>query len=122
MEYHVGAVSRSTRDAGSFVAVKKLLDRIPSRLKNRYMAASLGLLCWIAFFDRNDAWTTFKNRRELARMNEQKEFYAGAIKLTREQLNELSSDKERLEKFARERYLMKRDNEDIFVLVPASKP
>ena len=102
--------------------MKKLLDRIPARLKNRYMAASLGLLCWIAFFDRNDAWTTFKNRRELSRMNEQKEYYAAEIKLTREHLHELSSDKELLEKFARERYYMKRDNEDIFVLVPESKP
>lgn len=102
--------------------MKKLLDRIPARLKNRYMAASLGLLCWIAFFDRNDAWTTYKNRRELARMNEQKEFYAAEIKLTREHLHELSSDKELLEKFARERYYMKRDNEDIFVLVPEKKP
>lgn len=102
--------------------MKKLLDRIPARLKNRYMAASLGLLCWIAFFDRNDAWTTYKNRRELSRMTEQKEFYAAEIKLTREHLHELSSDKELLEKFARERYYMKRDNEDIFVLVPEKKP
>jgi cell division protein FtsB len=54
-------------------------------------------------------------------MNEQKEYYATEIKLTREHLHELSSDKELLEKFARERYYMKRDNEDIFVLVPETK-
>lgn len=112
---------RSTSMAGSFVAVKKLLDKIPARLRNRYTAAALGLLCWVTFFDRNDAWTTFKNRRELTRMNEQKEFYTAEITRTKEHLHELNSDKGLLEKFARERYLMKRDNEDIFVLVPEKK-
>lgn len=107
--------------ADSFVAVKKILDRIPARLRNRYGAAALGLLCWITFFDRNDAWTTFKNRRELARMKEQKAFYTSEIIRTKEKLHELSSDKELLEKFAREEYYMKRDNEDIFVLVPEKR-
>ncbi|HRH70045.1 MAG TPA: septum formation initiator family protein [Flavobacteriales bacterium] len=101
--------------------MKKLLGYIPSRLRNRYGIAVLGLLAWITLFDKNDAWTTFKNRRELARMEEQKEFYAVEIARTKEQLHELSSDKELLEKFARERYLMKRPNEDIFVLVPEKR-
>lgn len=96
----------------------RLLSHIPARLRNRYAAAVLGLLCWIIFFDRSDAWTTFKNRRELGRMEEQRQFYVREITRTKEQLLELSSDKQLLEKFARERYLMKRDNEDIFVLVP----
>lgn len=98
--------------------MKKLLERIPPRLRNRYWATAFGLLCWISFFDRNDAWTTFKNKRELGRMQDEKAFYTSEIATTKEQLHELSSDKELLEKFARERYLMKRDNEDIFVLVP----
>jgi cell division protein FtsB len=51
-------------------------------------------------------------------MEGQQEWYAQEIMRTKEQLHELGSDTELLEKFARERYLMKRDNEDIFVLVP----
>jgi len=105
----------------TFASVKKLLEYIPARLRNRYGFAVLGLLAWITFFDRNDAWTTFKNKRELGRMHDQKEWYASEIERTKEQLHELSSDKELLEKFARERYLMKRDNEDIFVLVPEQR-
>jgi len=101
--------------------MRKLIDRIPARLRNRYTAAALGLLCWITFFDRNDAWTTYKNSRQLSRMEEQKEFYMAEIDRTKEHLVELSSDKSLLEKFARERYLMKRDNEDIFVLVPEKR-
>lgn len=97
--------------------MKQLLNKIPPRLRNRYAATAMGLLAWVVLFDRNDAWTTWKNRRELGRMNEQKEFYHAEITRTKEQLRELSSDRALLEKFAREKYLMKRDNEDIFVLV-----
>lgn len=101
--------------------MKKFLRFIPTRLRNRYGIAVIVLAGWITFFDRNDIWTTWKNARELSRMREQQEWYASEIELTRGQLHELSSDKELLEKFARERYLMKRDNEDIFVLVPEKR-
>lgn len=102
----------------TFEAVKKFIYKIPAPLRNRYSIAVLVVLGWILLFDQNDAWTTFKNRRELGRMEEQKEWYTAEISRSKDQLNELSSNKELLEKFARERYLMKRDNEDIFVLVP----
>ena len=98
--------------------MKKLLSYIPHLLRNRYGMAVLGLLAWITLFDRNDAWTTFKNSRELAGMEEDMERITADIAITKEKLHELSSDKELLEKFAREEYYMKRPNEDIFVLVP----
>lgn len=100
---------------------KKFLQRIPRPLRNRYAAVSLALLAWVTFLDSNDIWTMFGDRRELSRMRDQKEWYVTEIQRTREQLGELSSDQELLEKFARERYLMKREDEDIFVLVPEKK-
>jgi cell division protein FtsB len=99
----------------------KLLRKIPSSLRNRYALLALALLVWITFLDRNDIWTTLKNRRELSRMRDQREWYTKEIERTNEQLHEISSNKQLLEKFARERYLMKRENEDIFVLVPKGK-
>ena len=104
--------------AATFGPVKKLVDRIPQRFRNRYGLAVLVLVGWIAIFDRNDIWTTWKNHRELGRMEEQQEWYTAEIIRTKGQLAEIDNDKDLLEKFARERYLMKRDNEDIFVLVP----
>ncbi len=97
---------------------KKLIDRIPLTLRNRYAAVALFLFVWVTFLDSSDVWTTFKNRRELSRMRDQKEWYLTEIARTREQLGELSSNQVLLEKFARERYFMKREDEDIFVLVP----
>ena len=103
----------------TFTAMKKKLRQmVPSWLRNRYGASALALLGWIAFFDDYDLYTTWKLRRELSRMEEQHEWYAQEILTTREQLHELNSNSALLEKFARERYLMKRDNEEIFVLVP----
>ena len=121
VEYHRDEHGRYTSVPDTFAPVKRLIDRIPKRLRNRYGVAVLILVGWITFFDRSDAWTTFKNRRELSRMEEQKEWYRTEIARTKEQLHELSSNKELLEKFARERYLMKRENEDIFVLVPEKR-
>lgn len=97
--------------------MKSILQRVPQQLRNRYGLAVLLLVSWITFFDQSDIWTTWKNHRELSAMEEQAEWYANEIAHTKEQLAEIGSDQDLLEKFARERYLMKRDNEDIFVLV-----
>lgn len=96
---------------------KKLLRYVPHFLRNRYGASALVLVAWVAFFDDYDLYTTFKLRRELGKMQDQHEWYANEIGHSKEQLHELNSNTDLLEKFARERYLMKRDNEEIFVLV-----
>jgi len=87
-------------------------------LKNRYVLCAIGLLAWITFFDSFDLFTTVKNQQLLSKMEEQKAWYEEQIIETRADLKQLNSDDAMLEKFARERYLMKRENEDIFVLVP----
>ena len=101
----------------SFPVVKNLLNRIPTPLKNRYVLCTVGLLAWITFFDSFDLFTTVKNQQLLGKMQDQKAWYEEQIIETREDLAELRGNDANLEKFARERYLMKRDNEDIFVLV-----
>lgn len=103
-------------------AVKeKLLRFVPGILRNRYGAGLLVLLLWICLFADYDLYTMIKLRHQLGQMQEQRDRYAEEIATTREQLHELNSDQALLEKFAREKYLMKRDNEDIFVLVPKKK-
>ncbi|MDX9749803.1 MAG: hypothetical protein RBT71_01805 [Flavobacteriales bacterium] len=101
--------------------MRRIVRFIPRPIRNRYGAVVLGLLGWIMFFDRNDLWTNWKHQRELDRTVERTAWYDAEIERTREQLRELGSDPALLEKFARERYLMKRADEDIFVLVPAQE-
>ncbi len=103
-------------------AVKeKVLRFVPGMLRNRYGAGLLVLLLWICLFADYDLYTMMKLRHQLGQMKEQRDQYADEIATTRAQLHELNSDQALLEKFAREKYLMKRDNEDIFVLVPKKK-
>jgi len=53
----------------------------------------------------------------LNKLEAQKEYYLKIIKENTEKIRELRTDKANLEKFAREEYLMKKNNEDIFVIV-----
>lgn len=100
---------------------EKFLRFVPGILRNRYGAGLLALLLWIGLFADYDLYTMVKLRHQLGQMKAQRDRYAADIAITREQLHELNSDQALLEKFAREKYLMKRDNEDIFVLVPKTK-
>ena len=95
----------------------KFLRHLPHFVRNRYGAGVLVLLFWITFMHDYDLYTTFKLRRELHHMQEQHAWYAHEIQRSKEQLHELGSNNALKEKFARETYLMKRDNEEIFVLV-----
>ncbi|MCO6483843.1 MAG: septum formation initiator family protein [Flavobacteriales bacterium] len=105
-----------------FHAVKeKILRYVPRPLRNRYGAGLLVLLLWVGLFADYDLYTMVKLRHQLHQMKQQRDRYAREIAVTREQLHEINSNQALLEKFAREKYLMKRDNEDIFVLVPGEK-
>ena len=86
-------------------------------LKNFYWATSLGLLIWVVFFELNSVSAQINNWRKLRELNGEKEYYKEQIEiLKKEETTTLSTDKLR-EKYAREKYFMKKDNEDVFVLV-----
>jgi len=96
----------------------KVVKKILSVLKNKYLLTTVGLTVWILFFDKNDLFTQLEFRKEVKVLQEDRNYYANEIKSITSDLRELSSNPKTLEKFAREKYYMKRDNEDIFVLVP----
>lgn len=85
--------------------------------KNFYVASTLGLLVWLLFFEVNGIPDQIKNWWKLRQLDEQKAYYAQQIRLLeREQTLTLGNDK-LMEKYAREKYYMKKDSEDVFVLV-----
>jgi cell division protein FtsB len=93
------------------------IERIPPLLRNKYMLTFLGFVLWLLFFDRHDILSQYKLRSELKKLEAEKAFYQSEIAKDSKNLNELLSNPKTLEKFAREKYLMKKDNEDIFVIV-----
>ena len=86
-------------------------------LRNKYLMAVLIFLVWLLIFDHNSLIDRVKYLRTLHGMEEEKQYYLERIEEDSRRLNELKTDRDNLEKFAREQYFMKKENEDVFVIV-----
>ena len=97
--------------------MKYYFDKIPSWLKNKYVLTALCFGVWILFIDDRDFVTThFRHLKELHKLEARKVYFENQILTVRKELDQLKSNPGTLEKYAREKYLMKRDNEDLFVI------
>lgn len=94
-----------------------MFSKIPSYLKNKYSLTLIVFVVWLTFFDQNNLMLQFQNKLDLWELDDDKEYYLVEIQKTKSDLEELTSDMNSLERFAREKYLMKRDNEEVFVIV-----
>ena len=90
-------------------------------LKNKYAVALTAFFIWILFFDNNNVISQFRLIFTLNDLHKQEAFYLEEIKNDSTALFVLRNDPASLEKFARENYLMKKDNEDIFLIVEEAK-
>lgn len=86
-------------------------------IKNKYFLTITALVVWLLFFDKNDVFTQHETIAKLNKLKSDQTYYISEIEKNKVELQELKTNKESLEKFAREKYLMKRDNEDVFVFV-----
>ena len=86
-------------------------------LFNRYILTIFGFLVWMTFFDRNDFILQYNYRQKLNALNKEIDYFANEIEKNRATITELFTNSKNLERYARERYFMKRDNEDVFVFV-----
>jgi cell division protein FtsB len=87
-------------------------------VKYRFYTLTLSaLVIWMVFFDNNDVFTQIKMYRELGRLREEKSYYnQKLIEVEKERIEVMGSPK-LVEKYAREKYLMKKPKEEIFVIV-----
>ena len=92
-----------------------MLSKIPNWLKNKYMITTVVFVVWLAFFDQNNFITQYDFIKELNSLEKDKAFFIKELNKTRQELNDLTTNPVTLEKFAREKYFMKKDNEEIFV-------
>jgi cell division protein FtsB len=86
-------------------------------LRNKYLIAVLIFLVWLLIFDNNSLIDRVKYINTLHQMEAEKQYYLERIEEDSRRLKELKTDRDNLEKFAREQYFMKKENEDIFVIV-----
>jgi len=94
----------------------KLLNLIPAWLKNKYFLSASAFIVWILFFDPRDVFTQMEHRRELKELQISKAWYQKEIAKESIEAEQLRTNPAKIEKYARENYLMKRDNEDIFLI------
>ncbi len=87
-------------------------------INNRYFYTGLLFVVWMVFFDQENIVEQLKLSKNLNELEDQKEFYLEEINSNTEAINVLENDTILLEKYAREKYYMKKDGEDVFVLVP----
>ena len=93
------------------------LENIFSVLKNKYTITIVFLLTWLLFFDRYDFVTQYKTVQELKQLEEEKQYYLAEILKNEIDLKQLKENPIYLERFAREKYLMKETNEDVFIII-----
>lgn len=84
---------------------------------NFYGLVTLFFLAWMIFIDSNNVVNQFKLSQKLGQLEDQKEFYQERKVKIKAEREELMSNPELLEKFAREKYLMKKETEDLYVVV-----
>ncbi len=94
----------------------EFIEKIPPILRNKFVFAGLAFVVWILVFDDSNLVSRISKSRELSKLEQQREHYIKEIDTLQKRLEELKGDEKALEKFAREQYLMKKDNEEIFLV------
>lgn len=93
-----------------------MAKRLRPIFRNFYAVTGISFLIWMTFLDSNDLITRFRMSSKLRSLENEKEFYQERIAEVEKDKQELTTNKELLEKFAREKYLMKKPKEDIFII------
>lgn len=87
-------------------------------IKNKYLIVGVFFILWMLFFDENTFIAQFKMHNKITNLLEQKQATKNQIDKIKSSIYDLNTNTQTLEKYAREEYLMKKDNEDVFILVP----
>ena len=90
--------------------------KLLNTFKNKYLIATIFFIVWMLFFDHNDIFLHLQYRKELNELKADKKYYQEQIDLTRKEVDLIKSNPQAMEKVAREQYLMKKDDEDVFVV------
>ena len=89
--------------------------------KNKFFITLVLFLVWMIFFDKNNILNQIELRQNLHQYQKEKQFYIQQIAADSEATYDLMSDSTHLEKFARERYYMKKDSEDVFLMIQKAR-
>jgi hypothetical protein len=98
-----------------------ILKKILSVFFNKYLLTTIAFIVWMVFFDSNNLITRNKLQATLDSLNQVKHYYIQEISQDSAMYQGLLRDSNQLERFAREKYLMKRDHEDLYLVVDTTE-
>ena len=96
---------------------KKKISKLPWWVTNPFVITGAFFVVWMSFLDENNFISQYRRHSELSSLLEKKAFYKEQTEKTNKEYQELTTNPATQEKFAREHYWMKKDNEDVFVIV-----
>jgi cell division protein FtsB len=83
---------------------------------NKYLVTLVAVGVWLTFFDRNDLFTQLDLFQQVQKLKSERDYYKADIDQNKKMMQSLQTDPKALEKYAREVYLMKKQDEDVFVI------
>jgi cell division protein FtsB len=101
--------------------IKRIWPRVWPWLRNKYVLTISVFTIWMLFFDQNNVVDRIKMSSEIRQLEQDRTYYLKEIEKDSTRLHELTTDRDNLEKYAREQYLMKKKNEDVFVVIEEKK-
>jgi cell division protein DivIC len=96
--------------------IQDIIKKLPKPLRNKYLILFLLFILWVLFIDDYNLINQSKIKNTVDDLKIQKEFYISEIKSDSIELYKLQNDPAEQERFAREKFLMKKENEDIFII------
>lgn len=95
---------------------KNQLKKIPKVFLNKYFIAFAIFLVWILFFDKFNLLSRWETNRRVNKLENEIQYFKNEIDANNTKVIEMQSDEKTLEKYAREKYYLKKDSEDIFII------
>ncbi len=93
-----------------------MVMKLLRQFRNFYFLTGLFFIIWMLFIDSNNIISQFRQRRKISELTKQEKFYRDQIVIVEEDRRELLTNDKLLEKFAREKYFMKKNTEDLYIL------
>lgn len=97
------------------------IKKVPPIFRNKYILTILIFFLWILLLDSNNLLSRFQDLRELHKLKKDREYLQNKVEVDKKKINELKTDNHNLEKFGREQYMMKKPDEDLFIVLTPSE-
>ncbi|HEY0262376.1 MAG TPA: septum formation initiator family protein [Chitinophagales bacterium] len=93
-------------------------NKIPAIFRNLFFLSGSLFLIWMFFLDENNVFSQYRLYKQWKKIEEEKNFYKREMEKAQMQYYAVIDDQHYVENFAREKYFMKKDNEDLYIIVP----